>query len=253
MFLGYRLLEGHPVPHLFRRDRLEELEAFVVSPTRYPLEKLAMEILAAEPEGRLGLLARECTGRALRVLSVLQQVDLERIELLPVACCPSPLHPNVTCSYVEPSETRVGKEKLGIDGGVDLEAMERMDGEERFERWMYEFEKCLKCYGCRDICPVCVCKDCSLHNTDLIEGGWLPVEVPLFHLVRAVHMAGRCIDCGLCEEACPVEIPLRLLYRNVTAIVKDLFDSDAGISTGTLPLGLMGDEEIRRLTAHQVA
>ena len=82
-----------------------------------------------------------------------------------------------------------------------------------FDRWMYEFQKCLKCYGCRDICPVCFCKECSLEHGDLVETGGVPPEVPLFHLIRAVHMAGRCIDCGLCEDACPVDIPLRLLYR----------------------------------------
>jgi Na+-translocating ferredoxin:NAD+ oxidoreductase RnfC subunit len=37
-------------------------------------------------------------------------------------------------------------------------------------------------------------------------------------------MAGRCIDCGLCEEGCPVDIPLRTLYRKVREVVKDLFD-----------------------------
>ena len=111
---------------------------------------------------------------------------------------------------------------------------------------MYEFQKCLKCYGCRNICPVCFCKECSLEHEDLIGTGELPPEVPIFHLVRAVHMAGRCIDCGLCEDACPADIPLRLLYRKVNDIVAKLFDYKTGISLKQAPLSLIFDQ-----TAHQ--
>ena len=50
--------------------------------------------------------------------------------------------------------------------------------------------------------------------------GVLPPEAPIFHLVRAIHMIGRCVDCGLCEEACPADIPLRTLYKKVAEIVK---------------------------------
>ena len=60
-----------------------------------------------------------------------------------------------------------------------------------------------------------------MEHNDLIATGTVPPEVPIFHLVRAVHMAGRCIDCGLCEDACPVDIPLRLLYRKVNQVVSE--------------------------------
>jgi len=75
----------------------------------------------------------------------------------------------------------------------------------------------------------------------LVATGGLPPEVPLFHLIRAVHMAGRCIDCGLCEEACPVDIPLRLLYRKVNGIVKDLFGYETGVSHEQPPFSLLGE------------
>ena len=61
-------------------------------------------------------------------------------------------------------------------------------------------------------------------------------------MVRAVHMAGRCIDCGLCEAACPMDIPLRLLYGKVSQIVKDVFDYDTGSSALESPFNILGDK-----------
>ena len=107
---------------------------------------------------------------------------------------------------------------------------------------MYEFSKCVKCYGCRNICPVCFCAECSLEHPDLVKPGGLPPEVPIFHMIRAVHMAGRCIDCGLCEDACPAEIPLRLLYREVNEVVSDVFDYQPGQGMEKSPFTMIGDK-----------
>jgi ferredoxin len=87
--------------------------------------------------------------------------------------------------------------------------------------WMEEFVKCIKCYGCSNICPMCFCNECSLKCDDLVKRGELPPEIPVFHHTRAMHMVGRCIDCGLCEEACPSTIPLRTLYKKINGILED--------------------------------
>ena len=135
---------------------------------------------------------------------------------------------------------------LQTTGGVDNthrpQDVEEYDQPERLSRWMYEFQKCIKCYGCRNICPVCFCRECSLEHKELVGTGALPPEVPVFHLVRAVHMAGRCIDCGLCEDACPVDIPLRLLYRKVNEIVVNVFDYETGSSADQSPFSILGDK-----------
>ncbi len=78
VFLGYRMVEGHPIPYAFHRERLEELEELVEGSARYPLEKMAMEIQAQNPDVRIGLLTRGCTQRAVNVLGVLRQLEPER-------------------------------------------------------------------------------------------------------------------------------------------------------------------------------
>ncbi len=233
LFLGYKMVDGHPLPHIFTLKNLDELDGLVVSPARYPLEKIAADIIAAKPDARIGILGRDCSQRTLNVLALANQVDPKRIERLNVNCCPT-RKDRPQCSSMQPESAGEFKRAAGIDSSAELEEIQEMPQEDRFMKWMYEFQKCIRCYGCRNICPVCYCEECSLESPDLVEKGPLPPEVPLFHLLRATHMAGRCIDCGLCEEACPVDIPLRLLYRKVNSIVKDLFDYDAGV-TMTLP------------------
>jgi Na+-translocating ferredoxin:NAD+ oxidoreductase RnfC subunit len=55
-------------------------------------------------------------------------------------------------------------------------------------------------------------------------------------------MVGRCIDCGLCEEACPSSIPVRTLYKKVGAIVEDVFGYKTGeTEEGKSPLNFLGE------------
>ncbi len=241
VFLGYKMIEGHPLPHFFSKDNLEEVDALVTGPARYPLEKIATSIVSEKPGIKIGLLGRECTQRALNVLYIWNQLSPDNVKTLNVNCCPSKLEPHGDCSYLEPKPSGDYKKQMGLDNNMATEQTDIYSQEERFSRWIYEFQKCIKCYGCRNICPVCFCKECSLEHPDLVGTGALPAEVPIFHMVRAVHMAGRCIDCGLCEDACPMDIPLRLLYRKVNEIVKETFDYEAGISQSQPPFSVLGD------------
>ena len=235
VFLAYKSVEGHPLPHAFTAENLAELEALIVGSARYPLEKIAASLAAKQPGLKFGMIARDCNQRALNALAVWNQLDPDNVEIINVNCCPSNLKNPVGCSYLTPETEGRLKNRIGIERGMSSAAVESLDARERFNRWMYEFQKCIKCYGCRDICPMCFCRECALEHEDLIGTGRLPPEAPIFHLVRAVHMAGRCVDCGLCEEACPAEIPLRLLYRKANEIVGELFDYRPGVSAGQSP------------------
>jgi Na+-translocating ferredoxin:NAD+ oxidoreductase RnfC subunit len=242
IFLGYKLTDGHPLPHGFVRERLEEVEALVDSPYRYPLEKFATHLLARHPQLKIGMFARDCNQRAINVLTIFNQLPARQIRTIRLNCCPSALKSHADCSYLRPRKAGPHKIQKGIDNSVDPAQIEAFDPGERLGRWTYEFQKCIKCYGCRNICPVCFCTTCSLEHDELVATGPLPPEVPIFHLVRAVHMAGRCVDCGLCEAVCPMDIPLRLLYRKVNEIVAALFAYEAGTRADRPPMNISGEE-----------
>jgi len=254
IFIGYKSFYGHPLPHGFVKERLEEVDDLIDGPARYPLVKIAADIAAATPGIKIGMLAHDCSQRAVNVLTIWNQFERGQITTLTVNCCPSTLKKHADCSYLTPGRSGAYKTAVGIDNQMSIEDVQDFAEADRFRRWMYEFQKCIKCYGCRNVCPVCFCRECSLENADLVGTGRLPPELPIFHLVRAVHMAGRCIDCGLCEDACPADIPLRLLYRKVNELCSDLFDYETGASENRPPLNLIGNEvplEPKRIREHQ--
>ena len=88
-----------------------------------------------------------------------------------------------------------------------------MDSSARDSFWQKELGKCIKCYGCRDVCPLCICDDCELEQPEWVRPGQIPPDFPLFHLIRAYHLADSCTGCGQCEATCPMNIPLLTIHN----------------------------------------
>ena len=103
------------------------------------------------------------------------------------------------------------------------------------ERWKYisdEVNKCIRCYACRNACPLCYCKECFVDNT---RPQWIgkttdPSDTLIFHITRAMHLAGRCVECGSCERACPMGVDIRKLNKKLVSDVRGLFGYEAGIN-----------------------
>ena len=119
-----------------------------------------------------------------------------------------------------------------------LKRLKAMSGEERWRFWQREFERCIRCYSCRNVCPACFCKRCFVEES---EPQWLlPMPVwpdnLMFQVIRNIHVAGRCTDCGECERSCPVNILLRSLSRDMCDIVDELFQFKAGMDMEAAPL-----------------
>lgn len=114
----------------------------------------------------------------------------------------------------------------------DVAEIEGMPRAGRRAFWDAHFSRCLRCYACRNVCPLCYCKECVFdqHNPRWVSPAPGIPSNRAFHLIRAYHLAGRCVDCGECERACPVGIPLRLINRKVAQVVKESFGFEAGTS-----------------------
>ncbi len=229
-FLALKQENGQIKPHLFvSPDEVDQLsigDGARAGDARYPLSKILATLLQNDSEANFGILVRGCDQRALRALAAWNQISLQQVVVIGVAC-PEELAQACACALPYPDEWLEGEQVEPKDPRpVEWEEKSPL---QRLELWRSEFEKCIKCYGCRNICPVCFCKECSLESEDVVRKGEIPPDLPMFHLVRALHMIGRCVDCGLCEEACPASIPLRALYKKVNDIVETRFQFRPGI------------------------
>lgn len=139
------------------------------------------------------------------------------------------------------SDHFVGEERapqVEEDGFEDLAEFESQSFEERRDFWMKEMDRCIRCYACRNACPLCVCRDhCVAQSRD---PHWLSQQDGvrdklMFQIIHATHLAGRCTGCGECERACPVDIPVLLFKRTFNSAVKKTFDYDAGLDTEATP------------------
>jgi heterodisulfide reductase subunit A-like polyferredoxin len=92
-----------------------------------------------------------------------------------------------------------------------LQRILRMSQEERKAFWDEEFKKCIKCYGCVDICPVYVDRPDGFDLSKEIPKGEVPPLYPLFHFLRGYNVWDTCVVCGECEKTCPSHIPLKTL------------------------------------------
>lgn len=242
-YLGYILKDSHPLPHFFTKERLEEVDRAIVAPddARYPLDKLLQALADRYPEASFAIQVRGCDERGLNELYKWGQLDPDKVVLVGVACSQEQAN---YCECPGPWATVVdyGEKCQPVTRSPRVERVDALATEAAFQEWLTAFNRCIKCYGCRDICPMCFCKECSLEHAELMSTGAVPPDA-IFQLVRAIHMAGRCIDCGLCEENCPADIPLRVLYKKANALVKDLFGYEVGApESGPSPWKVLGEE-----------
>lgn len=107
-----------------------------------------------------------------------------------------------------------------------------MTREERWAFWQAELSRCVKCYACRQTCPMCYCGHCTMDGN---RPQWVAVPSHAvgnfeYHIVRAMHLAGRCVQCGECGKACPVGIPVHLLTIHAEESSAAQFGQKAGHS-----------------------
>jgi formate dehydrogenase subunit beta len=130
----------------------------------------------------------------------------------------------------------VNEQEVGDSYG-DVEEIEGMESDEKWDFFSHMISNCIRCYACRNACPLCYCPTCFVDES---RPQWVgksidPTDTMTFHILRAYHCAGRCTDCGACERVCPVGIPVRQFTRRLNKDVLDLFGWEAGLSLDQRP------------------
>ena len=146
---------------------------------------------------------------------------------------PAPLIHDVVVG--EPAKAAAGSDASGYD---DIAAIEAMTLPERRAYWEKALGRCVRCYACRNACPLCVCEESCIAETR--DPHWMtqestPAEKSMFHMVHALHTAGRCTECGECERACPMGVPLMKLKKKINKEMLDLFGYTAGVKCDDKP------------------
>ena len=129
------------------------------------------------------------------------------------------------------------EEQKDVDRYEDVRKIEAMLSEEKWRFFDDLLSECIRCYACRNACPLCYCPTCFVDES---QPQWVgksqdPADTRTFHFLRAYHCAGRCTDCGACERACPMGINVRTFTKKLEKDCLDLFGWEAGMTLEERP------------------
>ena len=130
-------------------------------------------------------------------------------------------------------------EATSADGRyAQLEALLQKPIAARMDFWREELSRCVKCYACRQVCPMCYCNRCIVdkNRPQVVSTSATLKGNFAWHITRAFHLAGRCIGCDECTRACPVGIDLRLLNLSLAKAAEDNFAFRAGMDPKADPI-----------------
>jgi ferredoxin len=237
--------EKHPMPYAAKN--VADVESIVFN--EYCNHNMARYLVRYPPGTKIAIAVKAADSRA--VVQLIQEEKVKRDDLVLLGI---PIH---GMKNPKTGEVIDGKTTGGMYNPVLYDVLlnddvhghkispydvlakyEAMDEDARWEFWKKELDKCIRCYACRKACPMCYCDPCFI---DQLKPKWAD-KAPqspgnmMYHLTRFHHLAGRCVDCGECSRACPVNIPLYLFHKKVAKECEEMFHQKAGMSTEDKPV-----------------
>ena len=153
------------------------------------------------------------------------------------------------CNPVAPAGQADAGEAQNETGNGRYAALDRLLAlapSERLAYWKEELARCTRCYACRQVCPMCYCRQClveknrpqCIDTSPTLKGNFA------WHITRAFHLAGRCIGCDQCSQVCPAGIDLGLLNLSLARAAERHFGFLAGEDPAAEPLvGSYADDD----------
>lgn len=236
---------GAAIPVFIRRaedaDRLIWNKSCLANLTTY-LKRPEVRAL-----GRAAIVVKGCDARALVVLEKESQLAREQLYVIGMACDGMGDPPAAKCAACDAHMPGGCDETIGQAGEnappsderyAELEAFMKRPPAERMAFWQNELARCVKCYACRQVCPLCYCERCIVdkNRPTVIDTASTLKGNFAWAITRAFHLAGRCIGCDECTRACPAGIDLRLLNLSLARAAEESFDYRAGVDPAAEPV-----------------
>ncbi|MBF0363169.1 MAG: 4Fe-4S dicluster domain-containing protein [Oligoflexia bacterium] len=242
-------LNSKPVP-VFITDA-NDVDRLVYN--EFCFNNLSIYLTKAEIKAKApwAIVVKGCDARSVIGLVVENQIKRDDVFTIGVSCNGVKLEGNTlskcdTCAVKNPSNINVNKVIGNIKTASstsastldkELEQLNKMSAEERFQFWKNEFDRCIRCYGCRQICPHCFCNNCIAEKS---APQWISTTPGsrgnfAWNAIRAFHLVGRCVECMECSRACPMGIRLDLLNHYLAQEVRDSYNFVAGMDLEQKP------------------
>ena len=206
--------------------------------------------------GKAAIVAKPCDARAIVVLANEAQIGRDDLVVIGMVCsgvvedgkqcsrcetCLGHVPQNVDIVIGDPATapkdlTREERQQTGKY--LRLKELAAMPAADRLAYWKKEFSHCVRCYACRQSCPLCYCNQCvadknrpvRISTSASLSGNFA------WNILRAFHLAGRCVSCGACSAACPAGIDLNLLNLTLANAAEEEFNHISGTVPGAMPL-----------------
>jgi ferredoxin len=201
---------------------------------------LSLARYAAGREGVVALVAKPCDARAAAALIVERQIDRKNIYIIGMECVGMTDSDGLALAACTECTSRrapvFDSEITGAPKILNMAAAQSAE-ENSAGRFRREMDKCILCFSCRQACYGCYCETCFM---DRGVPNWQPSKPDtgakmIYHLGRAMHLAGRCVECGACENVCASGVNVRYLIKEVTDFIDAEYGFRAGMDTETLP------------------
>lgn len=202
--------------------------------------------LQGRKNGKVGVVVKSCDANA--VVGLLRENQIQRGQVLLISIPCAGLWENgklalkcYSCPEEVSSLSDLIITKDGVEEGVasveprpadadprdaQISVLKSLSTQERWDYWQHQFERCIRCYACRAVCPLCYCETCIVEKN---RPQWIPTTIDgpgntSWNITRAMHLAGRCIGCDECTRVCPADIRLDLLNRQLALEIENRFD-----------------------------
>lgn len=196
--------------------------------------------------GKPAIVVKGCDARAVVVLEKESQIERSEVTVIGMACSGIGQPRAAKCAACDVHMPRnvdivigeVPNEPIAADARyADIAAFLQKSPAERMQYWLNEFSRCVKCYACRQVCPMCYCERCladknrptCIDTSATMKGNFA------WHMTRAFHQAARCVGCDECTRVCPSGIDLRLLNMTLARAAEQNFEYRPGMDPEAEP------------------